>query len=255
MKKESNTTTPSGPRKVEGPGSKGHSSAPFSLSELKAKAAAAVPAKPPEENSGLIDLKALMAQAEEAERAEQEKMAGQPRSLQVNSLDIYPFGAPAEATPPPAVAPVQGAEAAQGTLPRRRSRWPGVVAGAVIGFAAIAFAAVNTGIASNQAPGTAQAALTPEAIHRAVPPLETPGGAVQSPVAAPAPAPINAPTPEPAVSEPRPAKVAPHIAKAPVINRTPEEPKEPQKVPEKRPAASDSCNGDLMCAMQRAVKK
>lgn len=252
MKKDSNTTTPSGPRKVEGPGSKGNNSALFSLSELKAKAAAAVPAKPPEENSGLIDLKAMMAQGEEAQRA------AEPRSLQVSSLDIYPFGSPAEATRPPAVAvaPVQGAGAAQGTSHRRRSGWPGVVAGAVIGFAAIAFAAVNIGVGSNEASGTAQAALTPEAIHRAVPPLEAPGGGVRSPGTSAAPAaPINAPTPEPAVSEPRQANVAPHITKAPVINRTQEEPKEPQKVPEKRPAANDSCNGDLMCAMQRAVKK
>lgn len=251
MKKDS-STTPSGPRKVEGPGSKGHNSALFSLSELKAKAAAAVPAKPPEENSGLIDLKAMMAQGEEAQRA------AEPRSLQVSSLDIYPFGSPAEATPPPAVTPVQGAGVAQGTSRRRRAGWPGVVAGAVIGFAAIAFAAVNIGVGSDEASGTAQAALTPEAIHRAVAPLEATGGGVGSPgaSAAPAaPAPINAPTSEPAVSEPRQANVAPHIAKAPVINRTQEAPKEPQKVPEKKPAANDSCNGDLMCAMQRAVKK
>lgn len=253
MKKDSSTTAPSGPRTVQGPGSnsKGHNSALFSLSELKAKAAAAVPAKPPEENSGLIDLKAMMAQGEEAERA------AEPRSLQVSSLDIYPFGSPAEATRPPAVAvaTVQGAEAAQGTSHRRRAGWPGVVAGAVIGFAAIAFAAVNIGVGSNEASGTAQAALTPEAIHRAVAPLEAPVGGVRSPSAAAPIAPINAPTSEPAVSEPRQANVAPHIAKAPVINRTQEEPKEPQKVPEKQPAANDSCNGDLMCAMQRAVKK
>lgn len=249
MKKDLNTT-PSGPRKVEGSGSKGNNSALFSLSELKAKAAAAVPAKPPEENSGLIDLRAMMAQGEEAQKA------AEPRSLQVSSLDIYPFGAPAEATPPSAVAPIQSAAVAQGTLHRRRSGWPGVVAGAVIAFAAIAFAAVNIGVDSNEASGTAQAALSPEAIHRAVAPLEATGGGVRSPSAAPAaPAPINAPTPEPAVTEPRPANVAPHIAKAPVINRTQEEPKQPQKVPEKKPAANDSCNGDLMCAMQRAVKK
>jgi hypothetical protein len=55
--------------------------------------------------------------------------------------------------------------------------------------------------------------------------------------------------------ETRPVKAFPHIAQAPVMNRPQAAAKEaPAKASPKTPA-NDPCKGDLMCAMQRAVKK
>src|SRR5262245_45460577 len=75
-----------------GPASEG--SPLFSLNALKAKAEAAAKANKPQgrdENSGLIDLKAMMAQAEK-DKAEE--------ALNVTPhLPVYPFGSPGEAAP------------------------------------------------------------------------------------------------------------------------------------------------------------
>jgi hypothetical protein len=62
---------------------------------------------------------------------------------------------------------------------------------------------------------------------------------------------------DPTLATPRPPKDIPHIAKAPVLNRTAAAPAAPPKAPAAAPAApaNDPCKGDLMCAMQRAVKK
>src|ERR1044072_5004402 len=100
MKKESN---PDNSKKLTSPARhemEWERSSRFSLSALKAKAEAA--RKPParEDNSGLIDLKAMMAEAE----AEKEKEAAIEALHVAAHIPVYPFGPPVEEIPMPAPA-------------------------------------------------------------------------------------------------------------------------------------------------------
>jgi len=266
-------------------------SALFSLKELKAKAeAAARTAKPQarEENSGLIDLKGLMAEAEK-ENAREAASA-----LHVTPhIPVYPFGTPTEA--PQAVIPQAEPVAAADEVDTKRWRRPrrvraggiGVaaallgiaavaaadevdtkrwrrprrvraggigVAAALLGIAAVAAAAVGVGLGAFDAPRPMLAMPLPASIHwAAAPSITAPDPATEIASAQPSQTEDDKAK---SVATPRPPKEIPHVAKAPVLNRTAEPPVSTPKPPvTATKPANDPCNGDLMCAMQRAVKK
>lgn len=218
----------------------------FSLKELKAKAEAAARINKPkdkDENSGLIDLKSMMA------KAEQERAA----SLSVAPhLDVYPFGAPAAA----AVVEETASSRAHRRPKRGRAASLGIAA-AVLGIAAVAAAAAAVGFGALEAPRPVLATPLPTALQWTIAPTAMlPAAAEKEDLASAQPSPDdNDKESDPTLATPRPPKEIPHIAKAPVLNRTAEAttPKAPPAAPP--PPASDPCNGDLMCAMQRAVKK
>ncbi len=230
-------------------------SALFSLKELKAKAEAAARTSKPqarEENSGLIDLKGLMAQAEKEDAQEAAS------ALHVTPhIPVYPFGTPTEA--PQAVIPQAEPVTAAAEVDTKRWRRPrqgragGIgVAAALFGIAAVAAAAVGVGLGAFDAPRPMLAMPLPASIHWAsAPSITAPDPTAES-------AQLSQTEEEKAksVATPRPPKEIPHVAKAPVLNRTAEPPVNTPKPPITAPKpANDSCNGDLMCAMQRAVKK
>jgi len=232
-------------------------SALFSLKELKAKAeAAARTAKPQarEENSGLIDLKGLMAEAEK-ENAREAASA-----LHVTPhIPVYPFGTPTEA--PQAVIPQAEPVAAADEVDTKRWRRPrrvragGIgVAAALLGIAAVAAAAVGVGLGAFDAPRPMLAMPLPASIHwAAAPSITAPDPATEIASAQPSQTEDDKAK---SVATPRPPKEIPHVAKAPVLNRTAEPPVSTPKPPvTATKPANDPCNGDLMCAMQRAVKK
>lgn len=220
----------------------------FSLNALKAKAEAAArthKSHEKDENSGLIDLKAMMAQAE------QEKATEAASAFNVAPhLDLYPFGSPESAKS--AVVQDEGPRAHR--RPKRgRSASIGIAA-ALIGVAAIAAAAVSVGLSATQAPRPTLATPFPTDFQWAALPTASPQAAEKVDVASAQPAPGENDS-DPTLATPRPPKEIPHIAKAPVLNRTAQAPapKAPPAAPP--PPAGDPCKGDLMCAMQRAVKK
>jgi hypothetical protein len=206
------------------------------------------------EDSGIIDLKALLAEAEKQEEAE-----GNAAIAVAAHIPVYPFGSPPEA----AVADpsTKMAVSARGTTRAGGSRSMRLgavaIAAVILGVSAMAAAAVG-GVVSLQTPHAAQSSTSTTtlqwAIASSIVALDS-----SEPAIAPS-APAEPAREEPAADNsgeaPRAAKTFPHIAKAPVVNRTEEAPKEaPATKQPAAPPASDPCNGDLMCAMQRAVKK
>jgi hypothetical protein len=229
-------------------------SALFSLNELRAKAEAAARVNNPmkrDDNSGLIDLKAMMAQAE------QENAAEAASALHVTShLAVYPFGAPAS-QPQPAIAQSVPEDESPRALRRpRRGRTASIgIAAALLSIAAIAVAAVSGGLGAFEVPRQALASPVPTALQWAMTPSEmAPASPESAELARAQPSPSEKAT-DTTLATPRPPKEIPHIAKAPVLNRTAEAPAASPKAPTATPPASDPCKGDLMCAMQRAVKK
>jgi hypothetical protein len=254
MKKNWVSTNSDTPSVSGAQGSGGDESALFSLSTLKAKAETSGPTgRARDDNSGLIDLKALM------EKAEREDAMSAAATLHVAShIPVYPFGPPVEATPAAQAPSVEAVAVSLPPVRRSRPRLLGAaaIACAILGVSAAAAAAVNAGIISF---GTVRAAQDAQA-HTAL------QWAIASSLVEPAPEFAQAaetqaaPTAqEPAApsspKETRPAKAFPHVAQAPVMNRPRAAAKEaPAKASPKTPA-NDPCKGDLMCAMQRAVKK
>jgi len=233
-------------------------SALFSLNELKAKAEAAVRGNKPkdrDDNSGLIDLKAMMIQAE------QERATEADSALHVTPhLPVYPFGAPAETPQPAPAAMVEETEGARAWRRPKRGRAASLgMAVALLGVAAIAAAAISAGLGAFDVPQTALATPIPTALQWSVAPaamaLATPENpeVAQPGSAADADA---AKESDSAIATARAPKEIPHIAKAPVLNKTATPTAAAPKPPVSAPTpANDACKGDLMCAMQRAVKK
>lgn len=230
------------------------SSALFSLHELKAKAEAHIgpsaKGQCTEENSGLIDLRALMAQAEKEERAKADQQA-----LRVaEHTDVYPFGAPGTA-PLRAAVPALPAEVSKRSMPRggRRARqWGGIAAGVLIGGGAMAAAALGGGSLLWESTLMARPALAGLADHK-MPAFKAEEAVADESVV------TDGPPAEPTATAlpDRPAKIGLHVPKAPVMNRTPKPPKPAAEIPtaQPKPAEVDPCRGDLMCAMQRAIEK
>lgn len=231
-------------------------SPPFPSSTLKARAEAASRAtsSATRDDSGVINLKALIAQADEEKAAEE---ASAPNVTA--HIPVYPFGAPVDSplTPSPGVQPATFTKP-EAPPPRKRSRRGragGVaIAAALLSIAAVAAAAVGVGLNALEVPRAAVATPAPTAIQWAM----TPAPAAPEPeeVAVKQPSSTEEEQAAPALSTPRPAMQIPHVAQAPVLNKTAEAPPT-VTAPPAQPAKpeNDPCKGDLMCAMQRAVKK
>lgn len=234
-----------------------------------------------EENSGLIDLKALLKQAEQ-----QEEEANQ--ALHVSQhIGVYPFGSP---SPSPSAAPATSAASATSATPAtftplaasapvveqasfagsslRGSRsgrarlWGGLLAGVIIGGSAVAAAAISARGFSKEPLQTAEAALSSYVVERGWGPVRAQAAAVEeaatqakgkgtvSVVVAQQPLAASA-------APDRAAKVGQHVPQAPVMTKAPDTSVPSAQAPvaaEPKPAAADPCKGDLMCAMQRAAK-
>jgi hypothetical protein len=229
-------------------------SALFSLNELKAKAEAAARVNnlmKRDDNSGLIDLKAMMAQAE------QENAAEAAPGLHVTShLAVYPFGAPASQPQPALVQSAPEEESPRALRRPKRGRAASIgVAAALLSIAAVAAAAVSIGLGAFDVPRQALASPVPTALQWAMTPSEmAPASPEKADLASAQPSPSAT---DPTLATPRPPKEIPHIAKAPVLNRTTRATAAPPKAPTAAPTppVNDPCKGDLMCAMQRATKK
>jgi hypothetical protein len=227
-----------------------------------------------EENSGLIDLKALMEQAEQ-----QEKEANQ--ALHVSQhIGVYPFGAPPSTRSPSATpatftplatsAPIveqasfssSSLRGGRGGRSGRARLWAGVLAGTIIGGSAVAAAAISARGLSEKPLQVAEAALTSYVVERGWGPVRAQAvAAEEAALQAKGKGTANAaggrePLAAGAASD-RAAKVGQHVPKAPVMNRTPGTSSPATQAPTAaapKPAAADPCKGDLMCAMQRAAK-
>jgi hypothetical protein len=227
-----------------------------------------------EENSGLIDLKAMMEQAEQ-----DEKEANQ--ALHVSQhIGVYPFGAPSS-TPSPSVTQATQAtltplataapivekvsfSSRSGRSSRQARLWGGILAGAIIGGSAVAAAAINARGLSQEPLQVAEGALASYVVERGWGPVRAQALAAEEKAlqikgtgtanAAGGQAPLAA-----SAAPDRAAKVGQHVPKAPVMNRTPGTATPAAPAPAvtatPKPAAADPCKGDLMCAMQRAAAK
>jgi hypothetical protein len=202
------------------------------------------------DDSGIIDIKALLAEAEK------QKAEAEAALVVATHIAVYPFGAPVEAPVAPAAQTAEMAapsKGARGSRPRRLGAI--AIAAAILGVSAIAAAAAG-GVGALQTPHAAQSGTSTAALQWAIA-----SSIVAADLTEPAQPVAAAPADEePAIADsseaPRAAKAFPHIAKAPVINRTQDAPKEvPVTKGPAAPPASDPCKGDLLCAMQRAVKK
>jgi hypothetical protein len=187
-----------------------------------------------EDDSGLIDLASLAAQAKESAPAP--VLAHAP---------IFPFGAP-EPAPQPVAAPI-AQEPSKAAATPRKGAWI-AAACALVGAAAIA-GGVN---AATGASGKAQALVTGLA------PFAEQGALVAR--AATPPEPV-ASKEKPAEPEAKPNDRTP-AHRGPVASIGPNRPRGPvakngDEVVKKDPPAKpkDPCNGDLMCAMRRATGK
>jgi hypothetical protein len=210
----------------------------FSLGALMAKENEEAPDAGRRDESGLIDIKALVAAA--AKEPSQAKAARPPEV----HVDIFPFEAPLP--PPPAIqaAPVDAIDA----LPAQKTARRGVlVAGALlIGAAA---AALGITLSSPGAPAVAAAdplgavAETARQGTNALPP----------PAAAPSPKEAKSPAPTPPQNPSRPETR--RTQSTPIPTPTTAQPTPTAKKVEAKPPATDSCGADLMCAMRRAAEK
>lgn len=244
------------------PGSQEEPSMLFSLGELRAKAASVVPPPPrKEENSGLIDLHALMAQAEREEKAKEEE-----RGLRVSQhIGVYPFGAPppVEAT---AVTPAPTSMAAPEPPPAPRGgvgsrRWGAIAVGSTVAGLAVVAAAMSAGGWPSGSPSVAhmaKGALDPAALQSVASPIRKEAASGHLQVSTPRLTPGETAESEASPLPDRPPKVGVHVSKAPRLTRT-SPPAGGAAAPKasgaaRTPQAGDPCHGDLLCAMERAVK-
>jgi hypothetical protein len=190
------------------------------------------------DESGLIDIQALMAASRSAERAPSPPRAeGTPVPV-VSNLAVYPFGAPEPLEPAPPPEPIEPVR------PRRFA--PRSVVIPVLGAVALAGVVMGVLLArppqGNEGPARAGAAgevATPE--PPAPPKVET----------APLPEPPK-PAESGAVDAVKPPVVKPPVVKQPVVKQPVKPPvvKQPVKTPPASP-----CNGDLRCEIERAAKR
>ncbi len=200
------------------------------------------------ENSGLIDLRALMAAAKSTAHDEPVD------SAEIGHLPVYPLGAPAS-QPPPAP-PVQVAAPA----PHAGRGQKVFAAVAVLVLAAVAagvgvllLARAPAGTTADVRVDTAGPTIhaLPEAAKVDVaPPTDSPVAAPRDPVPAVATAPGATPSPE---IKARPGKPGPlpGPAKPPAGQKT----ATGQKTPPAKSPAADPCKGDLLCAMKRSTER
>lgn len=200
------------------------------------------------DESGLIDIRALMEAARATERTPAAREAeGTPIPV-VSNLAVYPFGAPQAAEP----APVPE----EPPKPRRAgllnvllpviggAALAGVVAGVLLVRAPQQGEQPARAGAAGEVAVTASEAPSPPKIE-AVPPPEP-----ATPVEGAAPAEVTAVKPPP-VKKP-PVRTPP--VKKPPVQTLPVKKPPVQTPPVKKPPPSP-CNGDLRCEMERAVKR
>jgi hypothetical protein len=207
------------------------------------------------DDSGVIDLHALMAAAQAMAAAESQRPAasGDERTPVpvVRNLAVYPFGAPPalDSAPPPAQPAPRGFS--------RRGTVMMVLGGVALGgaVAAVVLArASHPGEEPARAPASAgdTAALTAETARLPGPPQDvdttSPGREPTSPAKSAAPVEPVLPAKSAGPRVVGPVVKAP-VVKTPVV-KTP-------AVATGKPAspAADPCNGDLLCAMKRATEK
>ena len=274
MKKMWSSGPLSRPGAPEDMASSGDGSELFSLKELRAKEASAAAAlvnerdkRDEEDNSGIIDLKALMVEAEREQKAKADEQA-----LRVSQhIGVYPFGSPSSSPPPspsPSITPLAAAmpvalvdptPALTPSSSMTRVRvWGGVLAGVIAGAGAMAGASMSDRGTSPEPLRVAQFALAPSVVQRASAPVTAQASAAeQASSARRAAQGKSVESPEGIGTTARPPKIGLHVSRAPVMNRTPTVPKpDPTQAPQAnpKPSSSDPCHGDLMCAMQRAIK-
>lgn len=214
----------------------------FSLGALMQK----VPGDPgatSRDESGLIDIKALAAAASASSKPSE-------ASQTANPLAIFPFEVPAAPQPAQVVVPVEAAP----ELPVRKSRARVALLGAALTAAVIAVVVGTTGALASSAPrATAMSGLSsshevqvalvaasaPKPVEPAVDPSQT--------TATSQPTQTVAKTGDPRGTSPVRPRTAQEKDAAPVVKKS-DEPKAPTPT-------RDACNGDLMCAMQRAARK
>ena len=194
------------------------------------------------DESGLIDLRALMAAAQSSSRATSRPAADLTPVPVVSNLDIYPFGAPEPPAPAPAPVP------AEQIAPRRFAPMKLVVP--VIG--AVAVAGVALGVLLGRGP---QGTERPERVGAAAGAPATNGESAALPGG---PAKIEtAPPPE----EKRAESTTPQVGKTPTLKapatKTPGKTPPATKTPGTKtpPPTTSPCNGDLRCEMERSVKR
>jgi hypothetical protein len=154
-----------------------------------------------------------------------------------------------------AVAPSADETARAWRRPKRGRAASIGIAAALLGVAAIAAAAVSA-LGTFEVPRLALATPVPTALQWSMAPSAMAPASTENAEVASAQPTRTEEESAPTVATARPPKGIPHIAKAPVLNRTAEAPAKTPAPPVTAPKpASDPCKGDLMCAMQQAVKK
>lgn len=244
------STHESEPRSAEG-------RAPGELLRVAQRAGGAAPST--NEDSGIIDLRALMASAEaKSDRRARAASAAELTPLPVvRHLPVYPLGDPAASRESEAPAPF---------APRPSLRSASRI-GLLLGVSVVLFAGAATmvllpregGEGAQAAPPPALAASlpagsagvpglqgTPEALPAPTPPLDVAAPAEPVPPAdGAAAAPVDA--------APPPARPAAKKAVAVTPRPGAGAPKPSASAPAKASAPADTCKGDLLCAMKRAT--
>lgn len=213
---------------------------------------------PSNDDSGLIDLHALMAEAASQGGARDER-AGEgdsgPLSDEltpapvVRSLDLYPFGAPVEAAPPPP--PADPAPSGRNTSLRSWGLLVAALGGvAIVGALSGLFLAESLPArpAARLPIERASAALTEAAAPPPAPAITESSAVPEAKTTVPA-----APSAPPAATVAKKPPVHVWRPPPPARKRTPETEKAPA-APTAKPAPVDPCHGDLMCAMKRATE-
>ncbi len=221
--------------------------APGELLRVAQRAGGAAPTT--KDDSGIIDLRALMASATAESRDAPVGGAELTPIPVVRHLSMYPFGAPSESPevdpPAPAVGPA----------PRGSARRLGLLLG--LGVALLA-----GGVTALLIPRTSSDG------QRAVAPLATtaPPSSVgaQAPAFQGTPESLPAPSLRPEVTSPvetlpaeaanaAPVKAAPPRSRPPVKKPQAAVKPVPVSAPAKPPPPADTCKGNLLCAMKRAT--
>lgn len=234
--------------------------APGELLRVAQKASGSTTAT--KDDSGMIDLRALMASAKPPPpRARLPLGDTAPTPLApaggaeltplpvVRHLSVYPFGAPPEPEEPGS--PAQTALPASSLSPRTKGVLLGLGAALIAGGAAILFLLPRVHGGSTETPPAQALATSPARVDSAL--LQA------TPEALPAPA-IPAPTATAAAEDvlpaetarPAPPKAAPP-PRATIKKPIPQASKSSASAPAKSPLPADTCKGNLLCAMKRAT--
>jgi hypothetical protein len=226
------------------------------------------------ENSGLIDLRALMAAAKSTSR--ETSAAAPPRSREEPAdgadsghLAVYPLGAPPSQRPPAPSAPAlvldprSDARQAPARAGRAQKAFAvgavlvlvGVATGATVLLTGRSPSSTNAGVgqSSSQAAGAGQTSSTPAGnarVNVAPPGDATPDTAAQrdkAPADTAAPGTTSSPNTRarPGKPGPLPTPAKPPAGQPPATS---------QKTPPVTSPKADPCKGDLLCAMKRSTE-